>query len=457
MSLFPFNNNNNSNSNTNQNNNTKSLSQLISPNTNKGHTIDYFFKGTKMSEQHGDATYMSIVSSPEFLYASFEELRLADYEKRTNGKIDKYKIINTSSKTGLFGNNDNNNMGGLFGNNDNNNNKGGLFGNNDNNNMGGLFGNNNKQVDGFNDINKQGQCLLVNNIQEGGLFTNNEELRNNNINNSNKKVIKCLHENNYIAFCLENSKNEGGLICYDCLYKYHNEHLNQCIPIKNNNFENYKKFYKQCINKYKKLLQNKFDKIISSLENYEKEEIDNITTLFEKVDLDFELPIEIPFIERFEIAINQKKISIVNNILYEGIYNCKLLNLFQNELKNIKFSKNNQNYFENIKLNSSINFDLLGIGITKIPEKEQNSIEVNIYEGSILLKTIKKFENYENLSLGIFDSNQLEIKENIEYSIEIKGISNLDYLDIEEPYNDKTKINVKSSNKETVLVCLIIN
>ena len=58
-------------------------------------------------------------------------------------------------------------------------------------------------------------------------------------NKSNKKITKCLHENNYIAYCLENSKNNGGLICFDCLYKYQNENLSQCIPIKINNFENY--------------------------------------------------------------------------------------------------------------------------------------------------------------------------------------------------------------------------
>ena len=60
---------------------------------------------------------------------------------------------------------------------------------------------------------------------------------------------------------------------------------------------------------------------------------------------------------------------MVDKILYDGIYNCNCLNLFQNDLKNIKFTKNNPNYFENIKLKSSINFNLLGIGIPKISTK----------------------------------------------------------------------------------------
>ena len=68
-----------------------------------------------------------------------------------------------------------------------------------------------------------------------------------------------------------------------------------------------------------------FDKIISKLEILEKETIENISNLFEeKVDLNFELPIEISFIERFEIAINKKISSMINSILHDCYinYNC---------------------------------------------------------------------------------------------------------------------------------------
>ena len=72
-------------------------------------------------------------------------------------------------------------------------------------------------------------------------------------------------------------------------------------------FENYKTFYQNCLNKYKLNLKKVFKEIISVIEDYENEEIDNISTLLdEKVDLKFKLPVEIPFIERFEIAINRK-------------------------------------------------------------------------------------------------------------------------------------------------------
>ena len=116
---------------------------------------------------------MSIFSLPEFNHASNEEMRLADYEQRMTGKIEKFIIINTSSKTfnnqnnatsnvfnfnnqnksgGLFsasGTTTNNIFGantsnGLFGNNQNT----GIFGNNNSNQGGGLFGNNNTSQSG---------------------------------------------------------------------------------------------------------------------------------------------------------------------------------------------------------------------------------------------------------------------------------------------------------------------
>ena len=115
-------------------------------------------------------------------------------------------------------------------------------------------------------------------------FTNNsynKKLRNNK-NNVSQNITKCIHKDNIISYCLNNSNNDGGLICYDCLYKYHKEHISKCLPIKNNNFENYKNYYKQYINGYQKYLKDKFNQIISVLEKYENEEIDNIYTLFKK-------------------------------------------------------------------------------------------------------------------------------------------------------------------------------
>ena len=81
-------------------------------------------------------------------------------------------------------------------------------------------------------------------------------------------------------------------------------------------------------------------------------------------------------------------------------------------------------------------------------------MEVNIYNQNTLLEKITKFENNDNLS--IFHSNLIEIKNNDEYSIEIKGIDGLNYIDNEEEYNDISKIDINSNNQETILSCIII-
>ena len=132
------------------------------------------------------------------------------------------------------------------------------------------------------------------------------------------------------------------------------------------------------------------------------------------------------------------------------------LNLFQNELNELKFSEKNPNNFEFINLKSSINFNILGIGIPKAKENNEKSIEVKIYNGNSFLGQITKFKNYKNLSIGYFDSNLIKIENNSIYTIEIKGLENLDYINNEEIYNDNSKIEINSNNQETALVCLII-
>ena len=568
---------------------------------NNNSTLGYNFNGNNIQEKNGNAMYLSINSMPEFNYASYEELRLADYEKTENGNIEKYKIIDTSGSIysqkntflknedseeisissntnnlfgninrnnlgtdslfrinnpnsgslfgtnqntglscdnpgGLFGNNNNQNTGNLFGNNNNQSSGGGLFSNN-NQNTGGLFGNNNNQSSGgglfsinnqntgglFGNNNNQssnGGLFSINNQNTGGLFGNNKNqstgrglfsyndqnteglFENNNQNTgglfrkatdnsnnnnnifgllqNNNEVIdqennaikiprnnmknlflkerkKCFHENNFTSYNIEKVDDESGLLCYNCLYKYYKNNIQNCIPIKDNNFENYKKFYKDCINKYKVNLQNIFKEIISEIEKYENEEIDNISTLFdEKVDLKFKLPVEIPFIERFEIAINRKIISLLDNKLFNGRINHNFVNLFQNELKELKLKKNNPNEKEIIKIRSSIDFNIFGIALPKIPENEENNIEMDLSTNNIILNKITKFENYENLSIGLFDTNIIKINKNADYFFEIKGIKNLDYISNDEEYNENTKLEINSNNQETVLAALII-
>jgi len=49
------------------------------------------------------------------------------------------------------------------------------------------------------------------------------------------------------------------------------------------------------------------------LDYFENETIDEISTFFEKkLNLNFDLPIEIPFKDRFEMAVNRKLTSLFN-------------------------------------------------------------------------------------------------------------------------------------------------
>ena len=109
---------------------------------------------------------------------------------------------------------------------------------------------------------------------------------------------------------------------------------------------------------------------------------------------------EIPFIERFEISINRKIISLLDNKLFICKINHNCVNLFQDELKELKFKKNNPNENESKNIRSSIDFNIFGIEIPKISKKEGISIEINLISDKIILNKITKFENYENLSIA---------------------------------------------------------
>jgi len=411
---------------------------------------------------------------------------------------------NDIQKSVIFGCSKNNQTNTLFGNNNkpaniifgfNNNSTfgGGLFSSKDNNKASGLFANkynlNNEELFGA-IINNGVQSKESNNDNqkiEVKIITNSSFDRNSIINknfcfpqnydeaiNKENKSLKiprnnmknpflkdrkqCIHENDFIFYNIDENDDGNGLLCHNCLYKYYKNGIKNCIPIKQNNFENYKKFYKNCINKYKVNLKKMFEKIISEIEEYEKEEIANISTLFnEKVNLKFELPVEIPFIERFEIAINRKIISLLKEKIFlnwKTNYNC--VNLFENELKELKINKNNPNKKETIKIQSSIDFNISGIALPKISSSKENFMEVNLLCDNNILSKITNFESYENLSIGLFDKNIIKIKKNTDYFIEINGIKNLDYISNDEEYNKSTKLKINSNNQETILAALII-
>ena len=362
----------------------------------------------------------------------------------------------------LFGNEQKTSVlfqGGLFGNNNQNT---CLFGyNNETTSKGSLSGNTTGVLFGINNANNHGTSTLSlfgSNINKNDNLEKKAEPRNNN--NSDEKKEKCRHKDNYIAYCTKSKFwDEGGLLCYKCLYNYHKDHISQCIPIEYNNFENYKKFYKDCINKHKNILKDKFDEIISILEKYENEEIEDINDLFEqKINLDYELPIEIPFIDRFEFGIKKKIMSLLENSLFNSMYRCNTLNLYKSILNELKISQYNPNDNEIIKFKSLTDFNLCGVGIPNNLNGEENSIAINVYTGknNNRWQMLTTFEQKENLSLGIFKSNKIHIKANEEYTIEFKGIRDLNYISNDEEYNKNSKITINSNNAETILACLLI-
>ena len=81
---------------------------------------------------------------------------------------------------------------------------------------------------------------------------------------------------------------------------------------------------------------------------------------------------------------------------------------------------------------------------------------MNLIWDNIILNKITKFENYENLSIGLFDTNIIKINKNTDYYREIKGIKNLDYICNDEEYNERTKLEINSNNQETILAALVI-
>lgn len=234
-----------------------------------------------------------------------------------------------------------------------------------------------------NKINEENTTNKDNKKNNNNLFTNQSILNNKIINISkeertgrnNEKIIsndmiKCNHSKYYVSYCTSTSKNDGGLICYECLYRYHQNHISKCIPIRKNSFPFYLDYYKKCINSYRIRLSNLFTQMNSILDFYENEEIEDISTLFEeKLNLNFHLPIEVPFIDRLEIAVNRNLFPRLQRQFNTLNYN--YLNLFRYDLEKINFIEDNQNFSEIVKFKSSVNFDLYGIGVTELSEEQK--------------------------------------------------------------------------------------
>ena len=191
-----------------------------------------------------------------------------------------------------------------------------------------------------------------------------------------------------------------------------------------------------------------------------EEDIKDITDLFEnKLNLNFELPVEVPIIDRIEIAVNNKLFNYFKNEINNAAY--KILNLFKSDLNFLPICEGNPNDVETIEFESSVNFDLIGIGIPEIPEELIRYIDIRIYEENKVLANQITFKDYENKNellfyIAIFNNYPIKIKKDTKYSLVINNTEELNYIFEDEEYNENSKIKIYSSNNETVLAFLVI-
>ena len=287
-----------------------------------------------------------------------------------------------------------------------------------------------------------------------------KEIRKSNSKNKFQKIEKCDHEYFFNSYCTADSKNEHGLLCYECLYKHHKDHISKCIPIRRKLYHKYINCYKDCIKNYRKKITDVCDRMNVILNYLLEEDIKDITDLFEnKLNLNFELPVEVPIMDRIEIAVNNKLFNYFKNEINNAAY--KILNLFKSDLNFLHACEGNPNDVETIELESSVNFDLIGIGFPEIPEELIRYIDISIYEENKVLANQITFKDYENknafsFSIAIFNNYPIKIKKDTKYSLVINNTEDLNYIFEDEEYNENSKIKIYSSNTETVLAFLVI-
>ena len=257
-----------------------------------------------------------------------------------------------------------------------------------------------------------------------------KSVRKSNTKNNSQINDKCNHEYFFNSYCTSNNKSEHGLLCYECLYKYHKDHISKCIPIRRKLYPKYMKYYKNCISNYKNKIEDICDRMEGILNHFLQEEIFDISDLFEnKLNLNFELPIEVPIIDRIEMAVNNKLSYYFKNEINNALY--KYLNLFKSGLDILKICSDNPNDDETIEFESTVIFDLVGIGIPVISKEEEKLINIKLYEEKKELTnqiTFKDSNNNNPFCIGIFNSNPIKINNDTKYSLVISGIEGFNYI-----------------------------
>ena len=280
--------------------------------------------------------------------------------------------------------------------------------------------------------------------------------RRNNKKRINLKFIKCEHNDKFCAF---NPDKEIGLICYDCIYKY-NLDKDECISM-TEDFNYYKNIYQVHLNKVKEKIKFLINSILIEIEKLEKNTFNNFTELFENIDLNFKLPIEVPIDERLKIGINKKFSKMINNLINNDSLD-NYLNLYETKLKNLKQKLEYSYDDENITLKSEIPFTLKAMAFPKLSKELQDKIKIKFKDNNIISSGYQEIsinfeENEENnLTIGRLNS-PLKIEKNNNYIINISGIRSCNYIDDEEEFNIHNKILIESDKGYNILACLIID
>ena len=363
---------NNSNNNTNNkfSNNLFNNNNNFSINNNgknfQDSTIGNNFTGYEVIERNCNSKFFSINALPCYEHASFEELRLADFEKRKTGNINIFKIRNTSNSE-----NSNNNTrikNGVFDKIKNNNNNGGLFENssivkNKINNQGILFANNQKNYGFFeknNQNNKQRDLFGNNeNNQSTFLFENNKN--NNNINNNNPFL-----NNNYFSFFDKNNNSNENFSFGEAILSNNNQ-IGISLLNDNNNDTNNKpeiSFFNgiKSNNTYPNIQLPLFGKKNNSNSLFENNNTNNINISLldnNQNNQSNNKPVtENIFINNNLLTENNNNQNNTNNSLLEKINNNKGNFCVNNENKLLSFGNLNQKKQNNLNNTSSF-FDNL--------------------------------------------------------------------------------------------------
>jgi hypothetical protein len=310
--------------------------------------------------------------------------------------------------------------------------------------------------------------------------------KNNIIEKSNKKSLfdeknvsfKCNHKDKICAFYLG---GENNFICLKCIYNY-DINQNDYIPL-DHKVDDYIRIYKDYIDKMKTKIKSEVNEILKELDKLELDEKDNFESVFEKIDLKFELPIEVSFEQRLKISNNRKLSKLLNNLLDSQLLdNC--LNLYKTEIENIKTISAQSIFFNNevIKLKPEIPFILKGL---MIPNKSKEDCQKDIIfsfkkrvinvdeEKSTILFSSKneeeKINNLEEIKVNVnfekrednsftivrFDKS-IPLNNNEEFEISISGFSGYTLIDSSEEYNYHNKLLIKTNRNDSILAGILI-